>query len=69
VFSVIRLPELSAHWGQASVADANTKSPTLEMVEQRLVRAGKEGLELERRQFVGQRSPPGQVEMRCDFVE
>ena len=43
--------------------------PALQIFEQVLVRAGEEGLEPERRDFVEQSGPSSAVQMRCDFIQ
>ena len=42
--------------------------PALQIFEQVLVRAGEEGLETERRDFIKQCGPSSAVQVRCNFI-
>src|SRR5436190_17372382 len=55
--------------GQAGGVHQDSHGPTLEVVEQRLVRAGEKGLERERLDFVEERRAPERVQVRGDFIQ
>ena len=54
---------------QRAGVHVDAEGATLESCEERLVRAGEEGLDAERFDFVEQRGPSIGVEVRGDFIE
>ena len=55
--------------GQAGRVDVDAKGPTLEGFEQRLVRAGQQGLERQRLDLVEEGGAPDAIQMRRDFIQ
>ena len=55
--------------GESRSVHTDAKGPSLEVVEQRFIRAGKESLQRKRLDFVEESGPPDLVQVRRNFVQ